>query len=154
MMRSRPDSACSRRALVRSSMALMLGVSSMKIGASASLFMAGARRAKSISSRKPVRSALRVDVRDRREQAQHQLLLAHLEAEDADDLALVDRRVLGEVQRQAGLADRGAGGDEHEVRLLQARGQRVQVGEAGADAADLALVLVEVVEPVVGAVEQ
>ena len=62
--------------------------------------------------------------------------------------------MLGEVQRQAGLADRWAGGDEDEVRLLKARGQRVEVGEAGADAADLALVLVQVVEPVVGRVEQ
>ena len=56
MIMSSPDSAWSRRALVRSSMVLMLGVSSMKMGASASAFMAGARRVKSISSRKPVRS--------------------------------------------------------------------------------------------------
>ena len=55
MSMSRPDSACRRRALVRSSMVLMLGVSSMKMGASARAFMAGASRVKSISSRKPVR---------------------------------------------------------------------------------------------------
>ena len=67
---------------------------------------------------------------------------------------LGDRGVLGEVEREAGLADRWAGGDEDEVRLLEARGHRVEVREAGADAADLALVLVEVVEPVVGGVEQ
>ena len=41
-----------------------------------------------------------------------------------------------------------------EVALLEAGRQGVEVGEAGADAADLAAVGVEVVEPVVGVVEQ
>ena len=62
--------------------------------------------------------------------------------------------VLGEVQRQAGLADRRAGRDEDEVRLLKTRRHRVEVGEAGADAADLALVLMQVVEAVVRRVQE
>ena len=89
-----------------------------------------------------------------REQPQHELLLAHLEAEDADALLVADRRVLGDVEREARLADRRAGGEDHEVALLEPGGQRVEVAEAGADAADLAAVRVEVVEPVVRVVEQ
>jgi hypothetical protein len=46
------------------------------------------------------------------------------------------------------------GGDDDEVALLEAGRQRVEVGEAGPDAADLAAMGVEVVEPVVGRVEQ
>ena len=55
MTRSSPASAWRRRALVRSSIAVMFGVSSMYIGASDRAFIAGAIRAKSSSSRKPVR---------------------------------------------------------------------------------------------------
>ena len=69
-------------------------------------------------------------------------------------LPSVDRGVLREVQREARLSDAGPGGDDDQVRLLQPAGQRVQVREAGADAADLALVLVEIVEPVVRRVEK
>ena len=98
--------------------------------------------------------ALRVDVGDAREQAQDELLLAHLEAEHADALALLDGGVLGDVEREARLADRRAGRDDDQVALLEAGRQRVEVREAGADAADLAAVRVEVVEPVVGVVEQ
>ena len=49
---------------------------------------------------------LRVDVGDARQEAQDELLLAHLEAEDADALALADGGVLGDVEREARLADR------------------------------------------------
>ena len=97
---------------------------------------------------------LRVDVGDARQQAQDELLLAHLEAEHADALALLDGGVLGDVEREARLADRRPGGDDDQVALLEAGRQRVEVGEAGPDAADLAAVGVQVVEPVVGVVEQ
>ena len=116
MTRSRPASAWSRRALVRSSIAEMFGVSSMYIGASDRAFIAGAIRAKSISSRKPDAQPLRVDVGDAREQAQDELLLAHLEAEDADALALLDRGVLGDVEREARLADRRPGREDDRGR--------------------------------------
>ena len=66
----------------------------------------------------------------------------------------LDRRVLGDVQREARLADAGPGRDDDEVALLEAGRQRVEVGEAGPDAADLAAVGVQVVEPVVGLVEE
>ena len=98
--------------------------------------------------------ALAVDVRDAREQPQDELLLAHLEAEDADALLLADRRVLGDVEREARLADAGPGRDDDEVALLEAGRQRIEVREAGPDAADLAAVGVQVVEPVVGLVEE
>ena len=154
MTRSSPASAWSRRALVRSSIAEMFGVSSMYIGASDSAFIAGAIRAKSSSSRKPRAQALRVDVGDARQQAQDELLLAHLEAEHADALALLDRGVLGDVEREARLADRRPGGEDDEVALLEPGRERVEVGEAGPHAADLAAVGVQVVEPVVGVVEE
>ena len=86
-----------------------------------------ARRVKSISSRKPVRSRCESMLATRAQQAQHELLLAHLEREDADRLALADRRVLRDVQREAGLADAGPGGEDDQVALLQSAGQRVQV---------------------------
>lgn len=62
--------------------------------------------------------------------------------------------MLRHVEREAGLADGRAGGEDDQVRLLKSRGHRVQGREPGADAADLALVLVEVVEPVIRRVEQ
>ena len=52
------------------------------------------------------------------------------------------------------LPDRRAGREDDQVALLEAGRQRVEVREAGADAADLAAVGVEVVEPVVGVVEE
>ena len=44
--------------------------------------------------------------------------------------------------------------DSRIVALLKAAGHRVQVREARADAADLALVLMQIVEPVVSGMEQ
>ena len=116
--------------------------------------MAGAIRAKSSSSRKPRAKALRVDVGDARQEAQDQLLLAHLEAEHADALALLDRGVLGDVEREARLADRRPGGEDDQVALLEPGREGVEVGEPGPHAADLAAVGVQVIEPVVGVVEQ
>ena len=111
-------------------------------------------RAKSSSSRKSGAEPLAVDVGDRGQQAEHQLLLAHLEAEHADALLVVDGGVLGDVQREARFADRRPGREDHEVALLEARRERVEVPEPGPDAADLAPMRVQVVEPVVGVVEE
>ena len=116
--------------------------------------MAGAMRAKSSSSRKPERSRCESMRGDARQEAQDQLLLAHLQAEDADRLALADGGVLGDVEGEAGLADAGPGGQDDEVARLEAGGQLVQVREARRDADDLAAVGVEVVQPVVGVVEE
>ena len=62
--------------------------------------------------------------------------------------------MLGDVEREARLADRRPGGDDDQVARLEAGRQGVEVGEAGADAGDLAAVGVQVVEPVVGVVEE
>ena len=62
--------------------------------------------------------------------------------------------MLGDVEREARLADRRPGGEDDQVALLEPGRERVEVGEAGPDAADLAAVGVEVVEPVVGVVEE
>ena len=62
--------------------------------------------------------------------------------------------MLGDVEREARLADRRPGGEDDEVALLEPGRERVEVGEARPDAADLAAVGVEVVEPVVGVVEE
>jgi hypothetical protein len=59
-----------------------------------------------------------------------------------------------EVEREARLADAGPGGEDDQVALLEPAGERVQICETGADAADLALVLVQVVEPVVRGEEE
>ena len=116
--------------------------------------MAGASRVKSISSRNPVRSRwesmFATELSSRSTSCS--LLISRLNRPDR--LAFPDRGVLGEVEREAGLADAGPGGQDDQVRLLEPGGQRVEVGEPGADAADLAPVLVQVVEPVVRRVEQ
>src|SRR5690606_26994311 len=64
------------------------------------------------------------------------------------------RRVLRDVERQRRLSDRRAGGEDDKVRGLEATEQRVEMRQAGGDAEDLAAVLVEVLEPVVGLAEQ
>ena len=52
---------------------------------------------------------LGVDVGLGAEDAEAELLLRHLEREEADRLALANRDVLGDVQREGRLADRRAG---------------------------------------------
>ena len=116
-------------------------------------FMTWAIFDQSVSSTKPDCSG-RVDARLRRQQAQRQLLLAHLEGEDADLLAFAHRRVLGDVQRQARLSDAGSGGQDDQVRWLEAAEQRVQLAQARWDAQELSAMLVQVLEPVVGLAQQ
>ena len=62
--------------------------------------------------------------------------------------------MLGDVEREARLADRRPGGEDDQVALLETGRERVEVGEAGPHAADLAAVGVQVIEPVVGVVEE
>ena len=62
--------------------------------------------------------------------------------------------MLRDVQGEARLADRWPRRKDDEVALLEAGRQRVQVREAGAHPADLAAMGVQVVEPVVGIVEE
>ena len=154
MTRSRPASAWRRRAFVRSSIARDV----RRVVDVHRRLGEGVHRRRDPGEVELLEEAgpeaLRVDVGDAREQAQDELLLAHLEAEHADAPALLDRGVLGDVEREARLADRRPGRDDDQVALLEARRQRVEVREAGPDAADLAAVGVEVVQPVVGVVEE
>src|SRR6185295_7666652 len=74
------------------------------------------------------------DVGLRAEDAQSQLLLAHLEREDPHRPLLADRHVLGDVERQAGLAHARARRDDDQVAAVQAVGDPVEVGEPCRDA--------------------
>ena len=58
------------------------------------------------------------------------------------------RRVQRDVRSQAGLSHAGAASDDDEIRFLQAAQNRVQVGEAGGNAQQLILVLLQVLDAV------
>src|SRR5437868_6818137 len=66
----------------------------------------------------------------------------------------MNRRMLRDVQREARLADRQPRRDQDQIALLEPRRQRVQIGEPGPNAADLAAVGVEVIESVVGVMQE
>src|SRR5207248_2612296 len=74
--------------------------------------------------------------------------------EHADGLALAHGRVLREVEREARLADARAGGEDDQIALLESARHGIEIRESRADAADLAFVLMQVVESVVCRVEQ
>ena len=97
-----------------------------------------------------------VDLADRAQQALGDLGLGHLEREQRDRLLQRHRDVLGDVEREARLAHRGPRGQDHEVRLLQARGLAIELAEAGRKARDAAAVAVleQQREPVEGLVER
>jgi hypothetical protein len=62
--------------------------------------------------------------------------------------------VLRHVQRHRCLPDRWAGGQDDEVRWLEAAEQCVQLRQAGRDADDLSAVLVQVLQPVIRLAEE
>ena len=74
------------------------------------------------------------------EDAVGELLLAHFQAENRHRHPLLFRHIGGDVQRKAGFAHAGAGGQDHQVRAAKAGQDGVQVGEPGGDAAVLVLV--------------
>ena len=90
--------------------------------------------------------AMRVDPRVRAEHAEHELLLRHLEREDADRVARLERRVLRNVQAERRLPHGGAGGQDDEVALLQAARLLVEVDETGGQPGDEVLRLRELVD--------
>jgi hypothetical protein len=98
-----------------------------------------------------------VDLGDRGKHAHRELARAHLHAEDGHRQAhaRVQRHVLGDVEREGGLAHRGAPGDDDQVAGLQARGLLVELGEAGGHAGDVrrVVLVVEVVDALVDARE-
>ena len=91
-----------------------------------------------------------VEAPERAEQAHHQLRGRHFHGEHRHRQAGFERDVLGDVERQRGLAHRRAPGNDHEVAGLQAGGLFVEVGIAGGHAGDVARVVavVEHVHPV------
>ena len=91
---------------------------------------------------------LRVDPRLGGEHAQEQLLLRHLEAEDADGLGRLRPDVLRDVQHQARLPHRRPGRDDDQVRGLEAGRQLVEIGEAGRHAGDQLLARVQLLDGV------
>ena len=154
MIRSIPDSACSRRAFVRSSIVLMLGVSSMKMGASASLFMAGASRAKSISSRKPVRRRCEsmLATEESRRSTSCSLLISRLKMPTtlpsltAACSAKLRARLVLPMEGRAAMRTRSDFWSPVVMVSRSAKPVRIPL--------DLTLVLVQVVEAVVGVVEE
>ena len=86
-----------------------------------------------------VADLLGVDVGLRTEHAEAELLLGHLQREEADRAALADGDVLGDVQRERGLSDRRPRRDDDQIRALQARGHPVELGESRREARQHAL---------------
>jgi hypothetical protein len=95
-----------------------------------------------------------VHPRLRREHAQEQLLLRHLEAEHADGLAALDGRVQRHVEDETRLAHRGPGRHDHEIRLLKARRHLVEIGEPGRHAGDEAAMLLQLLDELVAGVDE
>ena len=134
-------------------MAEMFGVSSMYIGASESAFMAGAMRVKSISSRKPLRRRCEsmLATLDSSRRTSCSLLISRLKTPTllrsltAACSAMLSAKLVLPTE---------AGRRRPRVALLEARRERVEIGEPGPDAADLAAVGVEIVEAVVCVVEE
>ena len=143
--RLRPCSAFRRRALARISSTPMPAVSSMKSCASDKRLERVRDLAVLALPDLAAQQAIGVDLRLRREHAHEQRLLRHFEAEEPGHAA-VRGHVLADVQHQAGLAHRRAGGDDHQVAGLQAARLAVDVVEAGRDAGDVALVLEQLLD--------
>ena len=146
MSRCRPCSALSRRALARISSTPIdarvvdedarLGERAERVRQPAVVLLV------EVAGAEPVR----VDPRLGGQHAHEQLLLRHLEAEEADRHVGRGADVLRDVQDEAGLAHRRPGGDENQVRRLQPRGHLVEVDEAGRHAGDQPLVLLQLLD--------
>ena len=85
-----------------------------------------------------------VDAPHRGEHTHDDLLGGHLEGEDQHRLVGGEGRVLAQVHGKGGLAHGGTGGDDDQIRTLQAGGHLVQIVVAGRHAG----------HPVVGGLEQ
>ncbi len=93
----------------------------------------------------PAHQPVVVDLRLGREHAHEQLLFRHFQAEEAGDL-VVGRHVLRDVEDEARLAHRRPGRDDDQVAALEAARHLVDLGKAGRDAGDEALVLEELLD--------
>ena len=95
----------------------------------------------------------RVDASLRADQALHQLLLGHLQAEEQDRPLELDGTVGGDVERECRLARRRPPRDDHEVRPLKPRGQLVQIREPRGQPGDVLLAVVQHLDVLDGVVE-
>ena len=130
MTRSRPCSRLRRRALDRSSGTVMLAVSSMKILVSERFAGSAAQTVPVFLVQVSGIDPVGIDPGFAAQQAFHELFLAHFEAEDADGLVLPDRDMLGNVEAEAGFAQSGPGGNDDEVRRMQAGRHLVEIDES------------------------
>src|SRR4029077_18544473 len=79
----------------------------------------------------------------RADQPLRDLLAGHLEAEEGARRLQIDRDVVRDLEGEGALSHRRAGGDDHEVCGLEARGDPVEVLEAAGEAGHLGAGLVE-----------
>ena len=82
------------------------------------------------------------------------LLARHLEREDRDGDLLADGQMGRDVERERRLAHAGAGGEDHQVRLLEPGRQLVEGPEAGRRAGDVVVGVLDLVEPLERLLEQ
>ena len=76
----------------------------------------------------------------------HELLAAHLQAEDADRELLVDGDVFGNVHGERCFPHARARRDHDHFRRMQATRHPIELDEAGGDAGDAAFALVELLD--------
>ncbi len=121
---------CRRRAFAR--------ISSMPTSLESSTHSgAAARRWRGLQDLRPallgdaaLAQLLALDARLRGDEALRELGLRHLQREQRDRLAVLDRGVLGDVAHERALAHRRARGDDDQVAGLKAAGDLVEVLEA------------------------
>ena len=117
----------------------------MKILASLSVPSASDSRPVALAQ-KPAAQPVRVDARFAGQHAEEELLLRHLEAEDADRHVGLRADVLRDVEREAGLPHRRTGRDDHQIRGLEPGRHLVEIGEAGRHPGDELLAGVELLD--------
>ena len=76
----------------------------------------------------------------------HQLLAAHLQAENADREFLIDRDVLGDVHGERCLSHAWAGRDHDHFRRVQTAGHPIEFDEAAGDTSDTTFALIELLD--------
>ena len=87
--------------------------------------------------------ALRLDLRLAAHHPLRHLGLRHLEREEGDRRLVAHAEVRGDAEAERRLPHRRARGEDHEVSRLEARGEEIELPEAGRDPGDLGARLVE-----------
>src|SRR5262245_59120124 len=94
-----------------------------------------------------------VDPALRAQEALHELLLGHLEAQHEHPLVIAHAGVLGDVHGKGRLPHGGPARDDDEIARLEARGQLIELAEAGGESGDVLLLIVELLDLLEGALE-